>query len=164
MDGFREAIQWIIRLGILFIIGILIYKIYPINSFFVTIFGSIIFVFAIIIPEEKIMTDEDVLVVSKFFIFNLYRVKKVIRLDNVKNVIVAGNHHRTTNINEIIMPYITNGYSFNEIRIIFENGDIQKYRSAIYFEELIKLESKLNELIEEKNKRNSFSQPIYREE
>lgn len=75
MDGFREAIQWIIRLGILFIIGILIYKIYPINSFFVTIFGSIIFVFAIIIPEEKIMTDEDVLVVSKFFIFNLYRVK-----------------------------------------------------------------------------------------
>jgi len=164
MGSFREAFQWIIRFVIIAIISLLIYKIYPINPFFVNVFGGIIFIFALIIPDEKILADEDVLIVSKYFCFTLFRIQKVISLDEVKTIIVAGNHNRTSNLSEIIMPYVANGYSSNEIRVVLKNEDVKTYRSAICLKELKVLESKLNELIEAKNTPNSFSQPIYRAE
>ena len=62
----------------------------------------------------------------------------------------------------MIIPH-SQGSSVNEIRVIYKDENLfDSFSSLIYLDELKKIESKINELIEEKNKPNSFSQPIYR--
>ena len=91
MSSFLEAIQWIIRFVILFIIGILIYKIYPINPFFVAVSASILFLLVLRFSEEKIEVNRDFLILTNYYCFNLFKKKNIIQIDKIKGVIVAGN-------------------------------------------------------------------------
>ena len=111
-----------------------------------------------IIPEEKIVADEDVLVIAKYFCFNLFRIQKLINLDEVKDVIVAGTTNFSSNLKIFIFPYLERGY--NEVRILYE-GDVKTFRTAIYMVDLLVFEKQIQELILNKKKPNSFSQPIY---
>jgi len=159
IGSFRKAVSWIIRFVLVVIIALLIYKIYPINPFFVIVSGGILFFLSLIIPEEKIVADEDVLVITKYFCFNLFRIQKLINLDEVKDVIVAGNTNFSSNLKIFIFPYLERGY--NEVRILYE-GDVKTFRTAIYMVDLLVFEKQIQELILNKKKPNSFSQPIYR--
>lgn len=159
----REISQWVLRFILLGIVGLLYYRIHSINPFFVEVFGSMLLVLSLSIPEEKIAADKDVLIITKLFCFNLLKIKKHIKLEKIKDVIVAGNLNFSTRIFDLVLPYFEKGRSSNEFRVIYKDGGVKTFRTAIYMCDLEAFDKKLMVLISEKNKPNSFSQPNYKE-
>jgi len=144
----REVILWLLRISLLIFITFLIHKIYKINPFFVQVFGGFLFFVLCIIQEEKVIINTDVIEHQRRFLFNLIKIRKQFKVKELKDIIIAGNTNLTSDLWGLVFPYSQNGY--NEIRVIYKNGDVKNYRTAIYLDDLQQLEVELGKLLNKK--------------
>jgi hypothetical protein len=166
MGGNGDLIQWLIRGLLLAIIFILFYNIYSINPFFVQISGGILFIVSVLISEEKLAATQDHLLIIRSYGFNLIEIKKRLTIKDIKRVEILDNDYSLAlNIMAFILPYMSgSAANINELIIVFKNGDVKKYITPICIKNLFLFQEKIQEVITEKNKLNSFSQPNYKED
>jgi len=144
----RELTSWVLRILIAAAITFFYVRVYSVNPNFVYVIGFL-FLILFVIGNVKVILFSDKFIIRRYRFFNLYHTDKVVYINEIKEIVIAGNYKTSTVLYDLFVPY-ANTNRMNEIRVIYKNGDVKNYRTAIYIDDLQQLEAELGKLLNKK--------------
>jgi len=145
----RELFSWIFKILIVAAITFLYFRVYPVNSTFFYVIGGFLLLILLASGNVKVLLFSDKFVIRSYHFFNLFYRDKAFSLNEIKEIIIAGNYKTSNVFYDLLIPYANTNRS-NEIRVIYQNGEIKTFFVEIYLDDLQQLEAELGKLLNKK--------------